>query len=127
MAASYITQSPQQSPWWVVASAGSQFWEPSFTFGGQIADDCDIYFLLIMETLVCLGAQSCPTCCDPMDCSLPGSSVHGGSAGQNTGEGCHALLKENVENQMQTFSLGLQFSVEKQITLILCLEYFSLQ
>ena len=24
-----------------------------------------------------LVAQSCPTSCDPMDCSLPGSSVHG--------------------------------------------------
>ena len=23
-----------------------------------------------------LVAQSCPTLCDPMDCSLPGSSVH---------------------------------------------------
>jgi len=22
-------------------------------------------------------AQSCPTLCDPMDCSLPGFSVHG--------------------------------------------------
>ena len=22
-------------------------------------------------------AQSCPTVCDPMDCSLPGSSAHG--------------------------------------------------
>ena len=22
-------------------------------------------------------AQSCPTLCNPMDCSLPGSSVHG--------------------------------------------------
>ena len=22
-------------------------------------------------------AQSCPTLCDPMDCDLPGSSVHG--------------------------------------------------
>ena len=26
---------PQQSLWGLVASAGSQFWEPSFTFGGQ--------------------------------------------------------------------------------------------
>ena len=26
---------------------------------------------------VCAHAQSCPTLCDPMDCSLPGSSVHG--------------------------------------------------
>ena len=24
-----------------------------------------------------MGAQSCPTLCDPMDCSPPGSSVHG--------------------------------------------------
>ena len=23
------------------------------------------------------GAQSCPTLCDPVDCSSPGSSVHG--------------------------------------------------
>ena len=26
---------------------------------------------------VCLVTQSCPTLGDPMDCSLPGSSVHG--------------------------------------------------
>ena len=25
----------------------------------------------------CVCAQSCPTLCDPMDCNLPGSSVHG--------------------------------------------------
>ena len=25
----------------------------------------------------CLVAQSCPTLCDPMDCGLPGSSIHG--------------------------------------------------
>ena len=29
---------------------------------------------LCMRESVC--AQSCPTLCDPMDCSLPGSSVH---------------------------------------------------
>ena len=29
-----------------------------------------------------------------MDCSPPGSSVHGDSAGKNTGVGCHALLQE---------------------------------
>ena len=29
-----------------------------------------------------------------MDCSLPGSSVHGDSSGQNTGVGCHLLLQE---------------------------------
>ena len=26
---------------------------------------------------VCMHAQLCPTLCDPMDCSLPGFSVHG--------------------------------------------------
>ncbi|XDA79922.1 hypothetical protein R6Z07M_009883 [Ovis aries] len=34
-----------------------------------------------------LVAQSCLTLCDPMDCSPPGSSVHGNSAGKNTGVG----------------------------------------
>ena len=29
------------------------------------------------ECNVCVVAQSCPTLSDPMDCSLPGSSVHG--------------------------------------------------
>ena len=40
-----------------------------------------------------LVAQLCPTLCDPMDCSPPGSSVHGDSLGQNTGVGCHSLLQ----------------------------------
>ena len=31
------------------------------------------YFPLCVCVLVC---QSCPTLCDPMDCNLPGSSVH---------------------------------------------------
>ena len=30
-----------------------------------------------IHNVLCLVAQSCPTLCDPMDCSLPGSSVHG--------------------------------------------------
>ena len=38
-------------------------------------------------------AQSCPTLWDPMDCSPPGSSVHGDSPGKNTGVGHHAPLQ----------------------------------
>ena len=50
-------------------------------------------------------AQSCPTLCDPMDCSLPGSSVHGilqarilewvviSFSNKNTGVGCYFLLQ----------------------------------
>ena len=32
-----------------------------------------------------LAAQLCLTLCGPMNCSLPGSSVHGDSPGKNTG------------------------------------------
>ena len=32
--------------------------------------------------VLCLVTQSCPTLCDPMDCSLPGPSVHGDSPGK---------------------------------------------
>ena len=48
-----------------------------------------LYFQLIHDLFI----QSCPTLCDPMDCSPPGSSVHGDSPGKNTGVGCHALLQ----------------------------------
>ena len=41
---------------------------------------------------VYLVTQSCPTLCDPMDCSPPGSSVHGDSLGKTTGMDFHALL-----------------------------------
>ena len=46
-----------------------------------------------LQLYVCLVPQSCLTLCDPMDCSPPGSSVHGDSPGKNTGVGCHALLQ----------------------------------
>ena len=42
---------------------------------------------------MCLVAQLCLTLCDPMDCSLAGSSVHGGSPDKSTGVGYHALLQ----------------------------------
>ena len=35
---------------------------------------------------------------DPMDCSLPGSSVHKDSPGKNTGVGCHSLLQKLTEH-----------------------------
>ena len=36
---------------------------------------------------MCLVTQSCPTRCDPINCSPPGSSVHGDSPG------CYAFLQ----------------------------------
>ena len=45
---------------------------------GMIAvspDSC--IFPDVHERPVCLHAQPCPTVCDPMNCRLPGISVHG--------------------------------------------------
>ena len=42
---------------------------------------------------MCLATQLCSILCDPMHCSLPGSSVYGDSPGKNTGMDCHALLQ----------------------------------
>ena len=50
-------------------------------------------------TVLCLVAQSCSILCDHMDCSLPGSSVHGDSLGKNTRGGCHVLLQGIVPTQ----------------------------
>ena len=49
--------------------------------------------LLIGCAVLCLVGQSCSTLCNPMNCSPPGSSVHGDSPGKNTGLSCHALLQ----------------------------------
>ena len=43
--------------------------------------------------LLCWVAQLCPTVCNPMDCSPPGSSTHSDSPGKNIWVGCHALLQ----------------------------------
>ena len=49
--------------------------------------------IICVCAVLCLVAQSCLTLCDPMDCTLPGSSVHGESPVKNTGVDCHALLQ----------------------------------
>ena len=46
-----------------------------------------------IQYVLCSVIQSCPTLCDPMDCSLPGSSGNGDSAGQNNGVGSCSLLQ----------------------------------
>ena len=54
---------------------------------------------------VCLVAQSCPTLCNPLDCSPPGFSDHGDSPGNNTGVSCHALLQGIFPTQQSTWGL----------------------
>ena len=54
---------------------------------------------LCINTVLCLVAQLCLTLWYPMDCSPPGSSVHGDSPGKNTGVGCRAVLREFFPTQ----------------------------
>ena len=35
------------------------------------------YICFLIQFIQCVHAQSCPTLCNPIDCSLPDSSVHG--------------------------------------------------
>ena len=49
--------------------------------------------IIVTVFTLCLVTQLCPTLCNPIDWSLPGSSIHGDSPGKNTGVGCHALLQ----------------------------------
>ena len=46
---------------------------------------------------MCSVVQLCPTLCNPMDCSLQGSSVHLPS--KNTESGCHFPLQGIVMTQ----------------------------
>ena len=57
----------------------------------------DIYTHTQTSSLFCFSAakslQSCPTLCDPIDGSLPGSPCPWDSPGENNGVGCHFLLQ----------------------------------
>ena len=47
----------------------------------------------MLSKVLVLVTQSCPTLCDAMDCSPPGSSVHEIFPGKDTGVGCHFPLQ----------------------------------
>ena len=49
--------------------------------------------LFSLFLVLCLVAQLCPILYNPMDCTLPGFSIHGDSPSKNAGMGCHALLQ----------------------------------
>ena len=57
---------------------------------------------MFKKTNAWLVTQSCPTLCDPMDCSPSGSSVLGDSSGKNTGVGCHALPNPRIKPRSPT-------------------------
>ena len=60
------------------------------------------------DILMCIHAKSLqlyPTLCNPMDCSPPGSSVHGIFQERNTGVGCHFLLQGIFPTQRSNLDL----------------------
>ena len=63
-------------------------WLIRLTIGGILLAQ---NFSFVTACVRAKSRQSCLTLCYPMDCSPPGSSVHGDSPGKNTGIGCCAL------------------------------------
>ena len=75
------------------------YWKAQAVYmqGSNVRDRC-CFFMKVL----CLVAQSCLTLWDPIDFSLPGSSVHGDSPGKNTGVGGHALFQGIFPTRDQT-------------------------
>ena len=63
-------------PQWSQVSLAVQAWLP--LFWPRYSDStCSHFHEGLVNAFLCVDAQSCPTLCNPMDCSPPGSSVHG--------------------------------------------------
>ena len=97
---SYKPRSPNHSVFWnLPVFLGNQSWVPLLThlqyfwhqkwgFSTQQTILCNTSCAVL-----CLVAQLCLTLCNPIGCSLPGSSVHEDFPGKNTGVDCHAPLQ----------------------------------
>ena len=60
-------------------------------------------------------AQSCPTLSDPMDCSLPGSSIHGILQARVLEWGAIAFSSILILAFLLILSIWLNVALEKQI------------
>ena len=72
---------------------------------------------------LCLVTQSFLTFLDPVDCSLPGSSVHGDSPGNNTGVGCHALLHGTFPIARGFFNIWVTREAHNKHRIRICLTH----
>ena len=59
-----------------------------------------------VESRMCSAAQSWPTLCNPIECSLARLLRPWDSPGKNTGVGCHALLQGTFPTQASKLSLS---------------------
>ena len=80
------------------------FWnckrERAWLFGNEEHDFTTVGFRQLLR--LCIYAkslQSCPTLCDPMDCSLPDSSVPTFFQARINGVGCQTLLQGIFQTQ----------------------------
>ena len=83
---------------WVWVSSGSWWWTCCSPWGRKESDItewlnwfqsgmCSYTYMLYTRHVKCISL-SCPTLCDPMDCSPPGFLCPWDSPGKNTGVGC---------------------------------------
>ena len=56
----------------------------------------------------CLVTKSCPTLCDPMDCGLPGSSVHGILLARILQRGAVSPSRASSQSRIKAMSPALQ-------------------
>ena len=72
----------------------------------EVLDTFDLFspseFILYNYSVLCLVAQPCLTLCNPMDCSLAGTSVHGDSPGKNTAVVAMPSSRESSQPSDQT-------------------------
>ena len=67
---------------------------------------------------VCVCTQSCPTLCNLMDCSPPGSSVHGIFQARNTGVSCHFLPRWSFQSRDELCLLYLPHWQAESLSLV---------
>ena len=80
-------------------------WKYELHVGKNLSVLFRLYLQGLVQCLVLVCVLSCFNrvwLCDPLDCSPPGSSVHGDSPGKNTGVGCLALLQESSQPKDRT-------------------------
>ena len=81
------------------------FWVPGYNETGKIPGSLSPRRFRGTERKPDNNGQLVRTCvlsrgrlCDTLDCSPPGSSIHGNSPGKKTRACCHALLQGNLPN-----------------------------
>ena len=65
----------------------------SFTFTKRLFSSSSLSAIRVAAAAAAKSLQSCPTLCNPIDSSPPGSPCPWDSPGKNTGVGCHFLLQ----------------------------------